>query len=186
MSRIGTNSTGRWRKRARLLVFDTNILIYALDEGAALHEACLSRLERARRGYEFLRVADPSSGSAASPRAGGCLGFHRETPRIAEFLHTPAYRTASGRARADDPREPGRSGQPRPRYAHRRADARAWRQPHLHYGRGLPPLLVPNRDCAVRRERAVGAPFPRKREPTGRNGVMQRSPLGEGKGEGGA
>ena len=51
-----------------MLVFDTNILIYALDEGAALHEACLSRLERARRDsspsyltwsicYEFLRVA---------------------------------------------------------------------------------------------------------------------------------
>ena len=51
-----------------MLVFDTNILIYALDERAELHTACVNRLEEARRAaapsyltwsicYEFLRVA---------------------------------------------------------------------------------------------------------------------------------
>ena len=52
-----------------MLVFDTNILIYALDARASIHEACVSRLEQARRDaaepsyltwsicYEFLRVA---------------------------------------------------------------------------------------------------------------------------------
>ena len=51
-----------------MLVFDTNILIYALDAGAGMHQACVNRLEQARRDavpsyltwsvcYEFLRVA---------------------------------------------------------------------------------------------------------------------------------
>ena len=51
-----------------MLVFDTNILIYALDARAEMHQSCVNRLEQARRDvvpsyltwsicYEFLRAA---------------------------------------------------------------------------------------------------------------------------------
>ena len=50
-----------------MLVFDTNVLIYAADEASEFHHACRQRLEEARRDsvpafltwnicYEFLRV----------------------------------------------------------------------------------------------------------------------------------
>ncbi len=51
-----------------MLVFDTNVLIYALDENSEFHHSCRLRLEEARRDpspafltwnicYEFLRVS---------------------------------------------------------------------------------------------------------------------------------
>ena len=50
-----------------MLVFDTNVLIYAADEASEFHHSCRQRLEEARRDaspsfltwnvcYEFLRV----------------------------------------------------------------------------------------------------------------------------------
>lgn len=50
-----------------MLVFDTNVLIYAVDEASEFHHPCRQRLDEARRGpapafltwnvcYEFLRV----------------------------------------------------------------------------------------------------------------------------------
>ena len=65
------------------MVYDTNVLIYAVDDTSEFHEACLRRIENARTGYasgfltwnicyEFLRVTshprvlsnpwDPSDG----------------------------------------------------------------------------------------------------------------------------
>ena len=67
MCPIATSCTGSWKK-IEVLAFDTNVLIYAVDEDSTFHGPCLRLLEEALADpspafltwnvcYEFLRVS---------------------------------------------------------------------------------------------------------------------------------
>ena len=47
-SRTAKLSTGQW-KRNNVLLFDTNVLVYAANRDSSLHRPCRQRLGEARR-----------------------------------------------------------------------------------------------------------------------------------------
>ena len=143
-----------------MLVFDTNILIYALDAGAEMHQSCVNRLEQARRDavpsyltwsvcYEFLRVATHPRVLARPRRLEEAWEFLEsllDSPGISILRPTERHMAVLAQTIRE---APDLRGKPRARYAYRRAYARAWPQPDMHDGRRLPPLLLPLSDGPV-------------------------------------
>ena len=79
-----------------MLVFDTNILIYAQNEDSALHEACANRLEQAKTDpspsfitwsicYEFIRATTHPSYSPSPLRVAEAWEF------IENLLDSPSF-----------------------------------------------------------------------------------------------
>ncbi|WP_419164481.1 type II toxin-antitoxin system VapC family toxin [Candidatus Palauibacter sp.] len=92
-SPTATRSTARW-KRSETLVFDTNVLVYAVNEDSEFHVPCLRQLDEARLGpartfltwsvcYEFLRAATHPSVMQSPRRATAAWRF------LSELLESP-------------------------------------------------------------------------------------------------
>ena len=100
--RPGRPSTGRWKKND-VLLFDTNILVYAANKDSELHLSCRQRLGEALRGpfpafltwsicYEFLRVT-------THPRVLQSPWGSRDALRyVSDLLVSPGFAGAGGNA----------------------------------------------------------------------------------------